>query len=485
MYRPKAKRRKLISKYEQIYTEHIKYINKTEATKKKTTEIVNLDMKCIFKIFEYLSPNDLISMSQTCKKFQKYVSIAIEDIQPKPNRAISIELTENRIVEKFDNISDIYLRGKIRIFNLTSYIYDQDPTPLFYHINMHCDLTPHEINMIRLNFQQNVAYGELICYQLNRLKTISFDRCSSFDIHNNFLKDCKHLTHLRIRQKGTFLIDSDSWKHHHYDTIESFTFWAQDDRANANLDAFLRINFQICNINCRNMKVVETVLKNAFHLDNLVIHCDKFEDFIVISKLLPLYSQKPRSFKRFELVLNFQRDLNKIIDNIEWMNRLIPRPEFQGFHVICNLKKMPMNSIIQSLTNLRTLSLKLVLDNNDLIWNLLPYLPLLECVRIYICRELHQNEQTFRILCTPFVTQLPQLEQLIVRFTSGMNATQCDDLVKLSECRLMAYNACTCTLYLENHVISTSNFIIPSGDEIRLEPISQLKRHLYLDPFIF
>lgn len=469
MNKPPAKRLKL-------FKINIADIIKVERQpkKKRTLKLINLNSKCIGDILKWLTLDDLYSVSRTSKTLQKLAGIQFQ--RDYPSNSISIELTEDGAINsQFEGKYDLHFSSSIQCFILTSHIFERDPSLLFNYLKVNGCQTLQEIHMIRLQFKKLIDYGAIIKGQLKWLHTISFDRCSINDTYSQILKYCDHLKHLRIKERGA----ASNWKNRVFREIETLTIWGLDDEVHENIHVFFALNRQLRNVNCMNIKVIESTLKFAKNLDNIVIHCDDSEDLEDIATLVRFYSQQ-NTFKRFELVFQFT-NVNPDNDIIEWIDSLSLLPTFQGFHCLFPMEKM----VIRPIPNLRTLSLKVVLEDVPLLWNLIQQLPQLECARIYICASTKLFGPNFKLLTMPFIMQLPKLKQLIVSFTAGSNVTHRNDLVELNQNRSNISNACACTIFLDSDIICMAKFNIPTNGLIQLKPISQLKRHLYLDPFLF
>lgn len=442
--------------------------------KRRTLKFINLNGKCMGEILKWLTLDDLYSVSCTCKTMQKLAAIQFQ--RDYPNNSISIEITaDSAINSQFEGKYDLHFSASIQCYILTSHVFERDPSQLFNYLKMNGCRTLREIHMIRLQFKKRIDYGAIIQEQLQRLHTISFDRCSINDSYTQILKYCQHLKHLRIKERGY----TSDWKQRVFRELKSLTIWGFDDEVHLNLRIFFALNRQLRNVNCMNIKVIESTLKFAENLDNIVIHCEDSEDFEEIAGLVKFYSQN-NSIKRFELVFQFT-NVDPDNDIIEWIDCLASLEAFQGFHCLFKIEEL----MIRPIPNLRTLSLKVVLEDEPLLWNLTQQLPRLECARIYICASTKRFGPNFKLLTMPFIMQLPKLKQLIVSFTSGSNVTHRSDLVELSKIRSNMCNAAACTIYLDSDIICMAKFIIPTNGMIQLKPISQLKRHLYLDPFLF
>lgn len=459
----------------------IKLEDEIRVKRKRKLRFINLNAKCVGDIFQYLSLEDLYSISCTCKSMQKMAGIQFQ--RDYSNHSITIELTQNDAIQILcEGNYDLHFSSSIQNVTVTSYIFERDPLPLFNYMKSNCCPKLKEIQLTRLNLKENFDYGALIKGQLRNLDSIAFNRCTIDDIHKQLLKYCMHLKHLRIKENGSDKNSCAPWKRRPYRELENLTFWGSNENSYNELCIFFSLNLHVKNVNCMNVKVIESVLKHATNLEHIVIHCEKPEQLDEITNLLGLRSER---FQRFELVFQYTYDLSEIPGNVKCIERLSLLPAFQGFHGLHDLNEMLVRTVLLPLSNLRTLSLKLKLDDELLVWQLVQQFSQLECFRMYICMSTKCFGMTFKTLALPFMMTSKNLKQMIVSFSGGSNVTQQNDLVDLNEARSKLNGACACTIYMDSGDIETAQFIIPAKGFIQLKPNTQLKRHIYLDPFLF
>lgn len=319
--------------------------------RKRKIEITSLH--CIGKILKWLPINDLYSVSRTCKSLQKSAGLQFQ--RGFSNSSVTIELlADKRIQSQYEGKYDLHFSANIRKVTMTSYLFDQSPTPLFDYVKMNCCNNLKELNLYRLKcalINGNNDYGASIKGQLRNVEIITFNGCIIPDIHKQFLKYCQNLKHLRINEKKFNIDSSDTWMCHAYINLESFTFWGCNDGKYSNLSVFLAINRNVKNINCMGIDVLKIVMKNANDLNNLIIHCDAPEDLDSIQKLLIQHSTLD-VFKRFELVFHFTSEINKVPKNTKHIRYLKTLDEFQGFHGLFTTDHALL-SLMHSFDNLR------------------------------------------------------------------------------------------------------------------------------------
>lgn len=456
-----------------------KLIGEIVVKKKRRVYFRKLNASCIGEILKWLNIDDLYSMSRTCKVLQKLAGLQYQ--RNYPNNCISIEWTaENTIKSQFDSKYDLFFAACIQNVTMTSYFYERDPLPLFDYMKTNCCQKLRELSFNRINFETSVNYGAVIKAQLKNLESIVFDRCSIGNIHNHFLNYCQHLKHLRLKEKGLNVDYGRLWKFRHYAELECLTFWQDNHANNSDLFPFFAQNAHVKKVNCMHVKLIESVLQNAIDLDNFIIHCETPEEFEDISELLKLHR-----LKRFEVVFHFSGEFDKVPTNIKCIDALKSMPAFQGFHGLFITDRMLVTQALMNLFNLRTLSLKLVRENEPLVWKIAQNLPMLESVRIYIVKSTNRFGANLKPLTMPFIVKLTKLKKIIVNFSAESNVPLRNDIIELNIGRSHAKDACATALYLDSDIIQKAHFVIPSGGLVHLKPTSQLTRNIYLDPFLF
>lgn len=320
--------------------------------RKKKIELATLNQKCTESILKWLPIEDLYSVSRTCKSLQKSAGLQFQ--RDYSNSLIAIELTaDKRIQSQYEGKYDVAFSASIRNITMSSYIFDQDLMPLFDYVKINCCAHLKELNLHRLKLATGIDYGASIKAQLRNLESISFDGCTTSDIHKQFLKHCTRLKDLRIKEKQFNVHHCSSWMLHIYSLLTSFTFWAGDSENYGNLGNFIACNRSVKNINCMGqLNILKIIMNYAKNLDNLVIHCVAPEDFEAIKNLLLEYRERG-VFKRFELIFRFSTEFNSVPENIKHIHDLSELAEFQGFHGLFATNANVVNCVLWSLTNLR------------------------------------------------------------------------------------------------------------------------------------
>lgn len=322
------------------------------AKRKRKIELVTLNMDCTDAILKWLPIKDLYSVSCTCKSLQKSASLRFQ--RSYPNSVVTIEMMgDQQIQTQYEGKFDLHFSANIRNVTLTSYIFDHNPIPLFKHLKVNCCHYLKELNLLRLKCAEGIDYGFLIKGQLRNLESIAFNGCVLTDMHKQFLKYCPNLNHLRISDKKFNAEASDTWMRTVYKRLKNVTFWGCDNGDYTNLHYFFKINRTIKNVNCMGADVLEMVLENTIDLENLVIHCRRPEDFGTIYIILMRHGESG-AFKRFELVFHFTSEIEKVPENVEYLNDLGHTLDaFQGFHGLFTTDKFLVDSVLSSLINLR------------------------------------------------------------------------------------------------------------------------------------
>ncbi|XP_055306394.1 uncharacterized protein LOC129570714 [Sitodiplosis mosellana] len=473
----------MASPAKQIVVVKLRPLPQKPAKRKKKIDLTTLNMNCMDAILKWLPIEDLYSVSRTCKSLQKSAGLAFQ--RNHPNSLVTIELmADKRIQSQYEGKYDLHFSTNIRSITMTSYVFDQDLMPLFDYLKMNCCINLNELNLHRLKLATGIDYGASIKGQLRNLESISFDGCTVSDIHKQFLKYCYRLQHLRIKEKQFNVDRCDTWMRHVYSYLNSFTFWGCDSEKYTGLSIFLAHNRNVKNINCMGqLNILKMIMDNGKDLDNLVVNCDAPEDFEEIQNVLLEYSQKG-VFKRFELVFRFTSDIDKVPKNVKHIRNLSELTTFQGFHGLFAANEALVDCVLKSLTNLRSISLKLALEHQSMAWTL-AHLPHLDDARIYITYSLDHFGATFKPLTLPFVLMSKKLKQIVVSFANNSCVTHRNDIIDLNNMRLKSKGACPTTIYLSSDVILESKFIYPTGGLVQVKPTSQLTRKLYLDPFLF
>lgn len=446
--------------------------------KRRILDMLDLNDKCILSVMKWLSLDDLYSMSRTCKQFQKLAGTQFQQICP--NSCVSIELTaENRIKAQYQEKFDLYFSANIQNVTMTSYVYDRSPEPMFNYLKLNFPNMSKSMTLDRINCKSD-DLGTIIQEQLDNLTSIAFNRCSIENIHQQFLKYCTNLTHLRIKEKGNTCNYGDEWKYKSYPKLNTLTYWTWDKNPCEGLKFFIPLNCNVKNVSLMGVNAIESVLVRDIDLDNLIICCETPEEFGKIATLLIHHSQF-NCFKRFELVFTFNSGFDAVTTN--HFQSLCQLPSFQGFHGLFPVDSKFLNDILKPSKYLRAVSLKLSLENKGLIKRLVQLLPSLECVRIYMTNSPIVFGATFRPLTLPFFAKLTNLKSVIVHFKNGSDVMHKNDIIELNKTRMRLDGACLTTIYMERDI--TTKFLLPVAGLVKVKPISMFTNNISNDPFLF
>lgn len=446
--------------------------------KKKPFELTNLNAQCLESILKWLPFNDLYSISQTNKKFQKLAGLKFQ--RDYPNNSIIIDLMSNNTIQtKYEDIHDLRFSGSIRNVTVSSYIFERDPIPLFDYLKVNCCQNLKELHLYRMKCGIDTDYSGSIRAQLKQLEIISFDRCIIPDIHKQFLVHCQNLKHLRIKEKGYNVDYGSTWKNRHYAQLQSLTFWGWHGKKCINLGSFLSMNRNIKNVNCMDLKAIKAVIGNTIELNQLVLHCETEDDFFGIIKLL----NQRNHIKNLELVLHFNSAYVNVAQHINTFGLV---ESFRGFHDIFTVSAAIVTELncFDSFDNLRTISLKLTPEDENNVWQLSQRLPFLEQARIYLIKSTVTTDgpDNFKPLAVPFIFNLKHLTELIISFPSVFFSAEQNDIVDLNKLRKFGTKL---TIYMDSDIINKKKFTIPTNGIISIKPISHIERRLYKDPFLF
>ncbi|XP_031634998.1 uncharacterized protein LOC116348229 [Contarinia nasturtii] len=457
----------------------------------KPTHFTGLNKKCMISILQWLPTEDLISVGQTCKVLRGYAGLQYQ--RDHPNHSMAIEMISNhQLLIKYKERSDISFSRYFQHISVSSYIFDLNPMPLFKYVQSHSEASVSlmELSINRLDCSsKNHDYGDAIKMNLENLETISFNGTLVSDIHTQFLVYCKNLQHLRIKNKAPKFACGKTWLETVYRTLHSLTFWVCDKSSidYIRIPIFFQNNRNIKHINCMGLNFIAITLNSAIDLDVFIVHCEMPEDLERISSMLCQYSKR---FRRVEIVFHYTMPFDSE-ENVKHIKNVSSLPSLQGFHGLFSTDNVLVDRVFTSMENLRSLSLKLALDDRQRAWKIVMYLPRLQTVRLYIKYSLCQFGSTFKPLTIPFLARSKQLGHLIVSFTPNSCVTHPRDIIDLHNARIFLNKlnerlngACPTTIFLAKEVIVQSKFIIPNSSLIRVKPMSSLPRNLS-DPFLF
>lgn len=446
--------------------------------KRRILGMLDLNDKCILSIMKWLSLDDLYSMSRTCKQLQKLAGTQFQQICP--NSSVLIELTaENRIKAQYQEKFDLYFSANIQNVTMTSYVYERSPEPMFNYLKLNFPNMSKCMTLDRINCKSD-NLGTIIQEQLDNLTSIAFNRCFVENIHQQFLRYCTNLTHLRIKEKGNHCNYGDEWKYKSYPKLSTLTYWTWDKNPCEDLKFFIPFNTNVKNVSLMGFNAIESVLTYAVDLDNLIICCETPEEFGKIAALLIRQSQD-NHFKRFELVFTFNSAFDTVTTN--HFQSLCKLPSFQGFHGLFPVDSKFLNDILKPSKSLSVVSLKLSLENKGLIKRLVQYLPSLECLRIYMTNSPNVFGATFKPLTLPFFAKLTKLKSVIVHFKNGSDVMHKNDIIELNKTRMRLDGACPTTIYMERDI--TTKFLLPVAGLVKVKPISMFTNNIYTDRFLF
>lgn len=298
-----------------------------------------------------------------------------------------------------------------------------------------------------------------------------------------------------------------------YPHLKSLTYWCRDNNDYIPFASFIENN-HIKYINCMGINFINAMLSAAIDLENLVVHLEHHEDLKPITYML--YKHR-KQFKRLEIVFHY-------VDthNFEHIKLLSCLSHLEGFHGYFNMDTIIIDAL-KSMTNLRTLSLILSLNDATELRSIVEHLPFLQTVSVnqglftlkslfhymyinsfsflinsfliilsafiilQVCiyvRSTYQFGENFLPLTMPFIENQKQLSRMIVYFKPNSCHAQPKDIIDLNIARIKLNDAFVTTIYLENDIIS--KFILPTGGLVRIKPIIQWPNdRLYSDPFSF
>lgn len=181
-----------------------KYMSLLRRTKKVTkiipTTIYTLDAECFYKIFDWLSLEDVHSFGVTCKRFQKIAGLYFQQ---------TYRSTELR--GAFDGIyacSDVSCNGQVSGFNqwiehVSIYgnrIADEE-IDTFRYIKSNCNESLKKIQLLDVAITKQTV--KMIRKNLKKLEVLEIDSCTmNGKLHRDLLKYCPNLKSLSVRRYG-------------------------------------------------------------------------------------------------------------------------------------------------------------------------------------------------------------------------------------------------------------------------------------------
>lgn len=161
---------------------------------------IHLDEKCIFNILKHLSPNDLVSFGQVCKRFkekaERYVNLH--------NKTKPIEIYVYEYGIRFKRRYEQYFRREISSVHV--YFHCPPNADLFTFIKNDC---AEHLKMLGLTYcgviegDINDIHIGIIKERLKNVEQLFLEDIKITDIHSTLLEKCENLQSLAITRSNT------------------------------------------------------------------------------------------------------------------------------------------------------------------------------------------------------------------------------------------------------------------------------------------
>lgn len=164
------------------------------------------DEKCFFQILKHLSPDDLVTFGQVCKRFKKEVKQYV-NLHDK-TKSIGIYVYESGI--RFKRRYEQFFRREISSVHV--YFHCAPTEDLFTFIESNC---AEHLKMFGLTYCGDIDGGiddthiGIIEKQLKNVELLHLEDIKIADIHSTLLEKCENLLSLAITRSNTMKSDED------------------------------------------------------------------------------------------------------------------------------------------------------------------------------------------------------------------------------------------------------------------------------------
>lgn len=280
----------------------------------QVADIFKLNMDCFGEIFDYLSIQDLISFSQTCKRLNQVAGYTFQ--------------------QNYANADIIYKNGSIFIRDLCN----ADCFTKFIH-KVRIRENEHLKKFVRIQFKfHQIRQIELVCVQMTRDKVELFKQnlanmeMLKFEyvdmngrFHDDILKFCSNLKRLVItdgRAKRVLMGRGNKWLLKKYPTLEEIEIISNPSQLKK-LKKFLELN-----PNIRKLSITDTYLKwyeqsligSKINLEELIV-LNVSIDVNVIHQLNALYAHG--FYKQLKMYFITWKDDNEVWEQMTSLNGLV------------------------------------------------------------------------------------------------------------------------------------------------------------------
>lgn len=301
-------------------------------------EINDLDENCMDIIFKYLPPNDLASLSLTCKRFKElseryfYLKRETEPIYINATpRSISFNHKSIRYY-KYEKVFQSLIRS---VFVM---IRNANSIDVCNFIKENCAKNLFAMKLVSefgTEVSMNMTHSEILKDHLKNIRDLKLINISTNDLYQIFLMHCKSLRTLTIEyDKYAFqnhCLHGDIWLNRTYSELETLTIGIPDF-VQINLTSFLRLNPNVKEIVCNNSSAIESICESEVKIPSIVMIFSSEESFVSQRCKVQKWCQRKYS-KKFELVI-------PDIEEGEVIQACAKLPNLTGIHCGCNLDEI-------------------------------------------------------------------------------------------------------------------------------------------------
>lgn len=385
------------------------------------TNFLSINVDCMFKIFEFLSIDDLCSVGETCGRLKDICGGYFSRKYPFK----SIVLNRNLIrTGKSKDRSVNCFRNYIKNMDVCRYATDDDDEnfrsnykligsdkDLLDMIPMYSGGCLTNITFSEVEFPK--TFGAKLVNTLQNIESITFLTCSGKDnFYTKILKHCQNLTSLVIHAQHKQNLLLQSFLDNTIPTIKNieFRFVRATQSFTEKLQTFLLLHpivtltwhFTFGSPSVSDKTFVKMIAQSATNLKELYLSFDRYDDLSQICDELKVICDRPQ-FKRLEIKFNAIIAKNILIQNT---GRLESLDSLKGVHLDLPINPKIFARIISPLEQLKTLQLQNVLNGRR--WQKISFEKLVNLEELLI----HKLESL------PFLQQIvrhsPKLKKVII-----------------------------------------------------------------------
>lgn len=438
----------------------------------------DLPDNCIESICARLRLDDLCSFSLTCKRVHKEASRQFY-LRYKDHQMEIVNTLGGPQVKAREPYVKCF-KSKIRNIKITSDYCNLGLTSLFTFIRIECCENLRELEFDSINLRSEQRYGKLMKAQLANLTTISFINCLNCDIRNGFLKYCKSLQHLVVKDEIDTKMDC-TWMSHVYPKLESFVYYVPSIDS-TELLTFFQLNSHLKRLACSNDQIIRDISDLGITLDFLLFRIrapELLAESFEILKHLCGSKQVHRLQLEFSEWFSTCEYPRRTINDLVSLGSALDGLSFKNSQLKLSLHH-PLTSNYR-FDNIKYLSLEVTKPiTRSILRRIALKLPNLE--------EIHLNSWLNAIFVEHFhsgwnsvltlVTVLKNLRTIAIYRIDAKDIAE-DSIERMHDLRKDLEDAVPLTVHLPYEIIQNVKFRIPFGSLVFVEPISSLERDIY------